>query len=312
MGHQHHHPKLSDTATHVGVVRGGERRRLMLVLVVTGVTMVGELVAGYLFDSVALLGDAFHMMTHFGAVATSWAAIWIASRPAAAEKTYRNWRMEVLASLFNGVVLIPMAAYVLWEAYDRWQRPRAIFAEGVLAVGGIGLLSNVVSAAFLHHHSKQDLNLRGAFLHMVADSVSSVGVIAAGLVVLLTGWTLADPLTAALISVMIVVWSFGLIRDACRILLEWTPSHLELATILSALKEEPEVTDVHDLHVWTITSKMHALTAHVVLREDVPVSKTEQIGYRLQHILDSRFDINHATLQFETSNGAGLHCKHGH
>jgi cobalt-zinc-cadmium efflux system protein len=267
-------------------------------------------VAGYLFGSAALLGDAVHMITHFGAVAASWGAIRIALRPASAESTYRNWRFEVLATLFNGIIMIPLAIYVLWEAYERWTTARPIEVRGVLAVGAIGLVANIISAAVLHRDSKHDVNVRGAFLHMLADSISSVGVIAAGVVILVWKWTPADPIIAAGISVMILVWSASLIRAASRILLEVAPAHLKLDEIRDALKKEAGVADVHDLHVWTITSKMVALTAHVVLAEDMPVSRTEELSRRLTRALDERFDINHATLQFETGNGQALVCEH--
>ncbi|MBI2931845.1 MAG: cation transporter [Planctomycetes bacterium] len=309
MGEQHHHPKHADSTVHIGRVRAGERRRLLLVMTVTGVTMVGELVGGFVFGSAALLGDAFHMLTHFGAVGISYAAIVVALRPAPADKTYRNWRFEVLATLFNGVAMLPLAAYVVWEAVERWRHPRPIDVAGVLIVGGIGLVSNVISAAILHRHARHDINVRSAFLHMLADTISSVGVIAAGVVILVFGWSLADPLIAMGISLMIVFWSAALIRTACRILLESAPSHLALPEIEEAIEKEPGVADVHDLHVWTITSKMYALTAHVVLSEDVPVSRTEQMSHRLLRMLDDRFDINHATLQFETGNGRALPCE---
>jgi len=292
------------------MVRAGERRRLLFVLLVTAVTMVGEIVGGYVFRSTALLGDAFHMLTHLMAISTSFVAILIAARPAAADKTYRNWRFEVLATLFNGITMVPLAAYVLWEAYERWRNPLDINVAGVLAVGGVGLVSNVVSVAVLHRHSKHDINVRGAFLHMLADSISSVGVIAAGVVIIVFKWRQADPLIAAAISVMILIWAVSLIRDACRILLESAPSHLDLEEIRATVKGEPGVAEVHDLHVWTITSKMYALTAHVVLSEDMPVSRTEEMAARLARILDDRFDINHATMQFETCRGEALTCEH--
>ncbi len=311
MGEQHHHPKVTDgTISRTGALREGEQGRLLLVMIVTGVTMIGELVAGYLFGSAALLGDAVHMITHFAAVTASWVAIRIALRPAPPEKTYRNWRFEVLATLFNGIAMLPLAAYVLWEAYERWRHATPIRVGGVLAVGGIGLLANLLSAAVLHRHAKHDVNVRGAFLHMLADSVSSVGVIVAGFVILIWRWQPADPLIAASISVMIAVWSFALIRDACRILLEAAPEHLKLDEIREALRHEAGVADVHDFHVWTITSNMVALTAHVVLTEDVPVSRTEELGQRLLKVLDERFDINHATLQFEFGTASALVCEH--
>jgi len=306
---QHHHPKPSDTAVHHGGIRIPERKRLLWVTVLTGVTMVAEFIGGILTNSLALLGDAFHMLTHFGAVGMSYLAIVIAMRPAPPDKTYRYWRAEVIASLINGLALLPIAGYVLFEAVRRWRHPEPIDVLPMLGVGAIGLAVNLLSAAFLHHHSKHDLNIRGAFLHMIADSASSVGVLAAGGLIYFRGWSWSDPLIAALISVLIAIWSFGLIRDSIRILLESVPKHMNLEEIRSRMRGEEGIAEVRDLHVWTITSKMYALTAHVILREDLSVSRTEEIGHRLQHLLDRSYDINHVTLQFET-NHHDTRCGH--
>lgn len=312
MSDQHHHPKLSESSTSLGGARRGERTRLFWVMVLTFVTMVGEIVGGLYTGSISLLGDAFHMLTHFLAIALSWTAVIIACRPAPADKTYRYWRIEILASLVNGIALVPIAGYVLYEAIHRFLHPAPFDAMWTLIVGAIGLVVNLVCAGLLHHHSAHDLNVRGAFLHMVADSASSVGVLAAAGAAWALGWTWADPLIAAGISVLILLWCVGLVRSSSRILLESVPHHMSLEEIRSAMKALDGVLEVHDLHVWTITSRMYALTAHVRLREDLPVSQTEELGHRLQHLLDDRFEINHATLQFEVAEGAPLRCDHDH
>ncbi len=309
MSDRHHHPKLEAGP---GAARRGERTRLFWVMVLTLVTMAGEIVGGLLTGSISLLGDAFHMLTHFLAIALSWLAIVIAVRPAPADKTYRYWRFEILASLVNGIALVPIAGYVLYEAAHRFLHPVPFDAKWTLIVGAVGLVVNVVCAALLHRHSDHDLNIRGAFLHMVADGASSVGVLAAAGAAWAFGWTWADPAIAAAISVLILVWCVGLVRSSSRILLESVPQHLDLEEIRAAMKSEEGVLEVHDLHVWTITSRMYALTAHLRLREDLPVSRTEELGHRLQHLLDDRFEINHATFQFEVAAGAPLHCEHDH
>jgi cobalt-zinc-cadmium efflux system protein len=305
---QHHHPKLHESAG-AGAVRSGERSRLFWVLVVTAVVMLGELAGGLLTRSLALLNDAVHMFTHFVTIALSWLAIVIAMRPAPPDKTYRYWRLEILASLVSGISLVPLSGWVLYEAADRWFHPVEIKVEAMLGVGLVGLVANVVSAMLLHRHSKHDLNIRGAFLHMLADCLSSVGVLLAGGIVFFTGWTRADPLIAAGISVLVLVWCLALVRDSGRILLESVPHHVKLGDIEAAMKEIEGVLEVHDLHVWTITSRMYALTAHVRLREDLAVSATEDIGKKLQRMLDERWEINHVTLQFEVAPGEALACE---
>ena len=312
MSEQHHHPKLAESATGMPAVRASERRRLFWVLTVTGLVMAGELVGGLLTRSLALLNDAVHMFTHFTTIALSWLAIVIAVRPAPPDKTYRYWRLEILASLVSGLSLIPLSGWVLYEAFHRWFHPVPIKVEGMLGVGLIGLVANIVSAGLLHHHSKHDLNIRGAFLHMIADCLSSVGVLVAGVIVYFTKWTQADPLIAAGISILILVWCVTLVRDSGRILLESVPAHMKLDDIQAAMKAVEGVLEVHDLHVWTITSRMYALTAHVRLREDLPVSQTEEICCRLKKLLDERWEINHATLQFEVAQGEALACERGH
>jgi cobalt-zinc-cadmium efflux system protein len=309
MSDQHHHPKLAESATTTGVVRSGERTRLFWVLVLSGLVMVGELVGGLLTRSLALFNDAVHMFTHVIAIALSWLAIVIAMRPAPPDKTYRYWRLEILASLVSGISLVPLAGWVIYEAVDRWFHPVPIKVGAMLWVGLVGLLANVVSALLLHRHSKHDLNIRGAFLHLMADSLSSIGVLAAGAVVYFTNWTRADPLIAAGISILVLAWCVTLVRDSGRILLESVPRHMKLEEIEAAMKTVEGVLEVHDLHVWTITSRMYALTAHVRLREDLAVSATEDLGRKLQAMLDERWEINHATLQFEVAQGEALACE---
>jgi cobalt-zinc-cadmium efflux system protein len=312
MSEQHHHPKLAESAAGFPAVRSSERRRLFWVLALTAVVMVGELAGGILTRSLALHNDAVHMFTHFLTIALSWLAIVIAVRPAPPDKTYRYWRLEILASLVSGISLVPLSGWILYEAFERWFHPVPIKVEAMLGVGLIGLIANVGAAALLHRHSQHDLNIRGAFLHLVADCLSSVGVLAAGGVVWFTGWVRADPLIAAGISILILVWCITLVRDSGRILLESVPSHMKLDEIQAAMKSVDGVLEVHDLHVWTITSRMYALTAHVRLREDLPVSQTEEICGRLQKLLDERWEINHATLQFEVAPGEALACERGH
>jgi cobalt-zinc-cadmium efflux system protein len=308
----HHHPKPSESVILAhGPIRGGQKKRLLFVLVVTLVVMAAEIAGGLLTRSLALLSDALHMLTHLGSVGLSYIAIVIASRPAAPEKTYRNWRYEVIAALFNGIAFIPLVAFIGWEAWERFRNPVEIRVLEMAGIAVAGLAANLVCASALHRHSKHDVNVRGAFLHMIADSLSSIGVLAAAGVLAFFKWPAIDPIVAALIGVLVLAWSLGLIRDSVRILLESAPAHLDLDEVRAAIQEEPAVAGVHDLHVWTITSKMYALTAHVILRDDRPVSECQELCRRISGALDARFDINHVTLQLETSGGESACCEHG-
>jgi cobalt-zinc-cadmium efflux system protein len=205
-----------------------------------------------------------------------------------------------------------VAGYVLWESIQRLRNPQPILAQWTLVVGAIGLVVNLVCAALLHRHSHHDLNMRGAFLHMMADSASSVGVLLAAGAAWAFGWTWADPAIAAMIAVLILVWCVSLVRASAGVLLEEAPRHVDLEQIRSAMKDVEGVLEVHDLHVWTITSRMYALTAHVRLRDDMPVSRAEEVGRALRAVLDERWEINHATLQFEVEEGSRLTCEREH
>ena len=312
MSESHHHPKLAESSVAIDAHRHGERSRLLWVMILTAVTMAAELAAGFWTRSIALQGDAWHMLAHLLSTALSYAAIVIACRPAPPDKTFKYWRVEILAGLINGLALLPVAGYVLWESIQRLRNPQPILAQWTLVVGAIGLVVNLVCAALLHRHSHHDLNIRGAFLHMLADTASSVGVLLAAGAAWAFGWTWADPAIAAMIAVLILVWCVSLVRASAGVLLEAAPRHVDLEQIRSAMKDVEGVLEVHDLHVWTITSRMYALTAHVRLRDDMPVSRAEEVGCALRTVLDERWEINHATLQFEVEEGSRLTCEREH
>ena len=312
MSESHHHPKLAESSMAMDAVRCGERSRLFWVMILTAVTMVAELAAGFWTGSLSLQGDAWHMLAHLLSTGLSFAAIVIACRPAPPDKTYRYRRVEILAGLINGLALLPVAGYVLWEAIHRLRAPHAIEAKWTLIVGAIGLVVNLICAALLHRHAHHDLNMRGAFLHMVADSASSVGVLLAAGAAWALGWNWADPAIAAGIAVLIFIWCVSLVRSSGAVLLEAAPRHVDLEEIRGAMKAVDGVLEIHDLHVWTITSRMYALTAHVRLRDDMPVSRAEEVGRSLRTVLDQRWEINHATLQFEVEEGSRLDCEREH
>ncbi|OHB75228.1 MAG: hypothetical protein A2Z34_01775 [Planctomycetes bacterium RBG_16_59_8] len=282
---------------------------LLLVMILTGGMMVVEFVGAWITNSISLLMDAVHMLTHFFAMAISYFAILVALRQAPRDKTFKYWRMEILAALFNGISLFPMIGYIFYEGIHRLNAPKPVESLQMFLVALAGLLVNLACAVILHKSSREDINVRGAFLHMLADSVSSVGVIAAAIVILLTGWNPADPIAALVVGLMILVWAVGLLRDSCRILLEAAPSHLDLGEVERSIRGVDGIRDIHDLHVWVITSKWYSLTAHVMLEEDLPVSKATAIVADIERMLDEKYDIIHACIQLESCIPECAQCR---
>ncbi len=288
-GHHHHAP------------RHMERKRLWIVIVITFVAMIGEFVGGFLTNSLALLSDAFHMLTHVGALSVSLFSIVIATRIASKAKTFGYWRAEVISALFNGVTLLPILAYILWEAVQKFANPEPIDEIPMLVVAILGLAVNLIGAGILSGSSKGDLNVRGAFLHMLGDTASSVGVILAAATIHFTGWLWLDPAVSVLIAVVILVWSISLIRESVHILLEGTPKEVNLAEVEEAIGAIEGVEGLHDLHVWQITSKMYAMTAHILVPPGMELTRCLEILEKTRGLLDERFDIQHTTLELEAA-----------
>lgn len=269
---------------------------LVTVLALNAVYLLAEVVGGYLANSLALLSDAGHMLTDVAALSLSLFAARFAAKPATPRKTYGFYRLEILAALANGVTLVVIALVICYEAYERLRAPQGVGARTLLAVSVGGLIVNLVSARMLfgaHHH---DLNLRGAFLHVLSDLLGSVGAVAAGLLIMWRGWVWADPAISVLISLLIVYSSWRLISDSVNVLLEGTPAHINLAAVEQAMRTVDGVRAIHDLHIWTITSNRHALTAHVVIDD---LSESHRVLRELRELLAERFGLTHSTLQLE-------------
>ncbi|MEI7833752.1 MAG: cation diffusion facilitator family transporter, partial [bacterium] len=247
--------------------RDGYRRRLMIVLVITSVYFVAEVVGGLLTNSLALLSDAGHMLTDIAAMLVAMFAYLFAQRPANARKSYGYHRLEILAALFNGVALLSISGFIIWEAIIRLRQPPAVGGEGLLIIAIGGLVVNLVAAAVLHRGHEHSLNMRAVFYHVLGDTLGSVAAIAAGVLILLYNWRIADPILAILISILILFSAYSLLREAVDVLLEATPKHIDVEEIRLALMEIKGVTEVHDLHVWTITSGNISLSCHVVLQQ---------------------------------------------
>ena len=276
-----------------------QQRRLRWVLVLTGTFMVVEAVGGWLSGSLALLADAGHMLTDVGALALSLLTAWIAQRPANDSKTYGYLRWEILAALVNGAALFGIAAWVVIEAIQRIQEPQPIHTGLFLAVASAGLLVNLISLAVLHSHRAGSLNVRGAYLHVMGDALGSVGALAAAAVIALTGWTQADPIASILLSILVLVGAGRLLRDSTDILLESVPRHVSMAEVQRRMLAVPGVEAVHDLHVWTVTSGMVAMSGHAVV-PDLEAHPGVLDGIRTEM---SRMGIGHVTIQLEVEHG---------
>jgi cobalt-zinc-cadmium efflux system protein len=259
--------------------------------------MIAEVIGGWLTGSLALLADAGHMLADVAALALALIAAWFASRPATSNKTFGYYRLEILAALVNGVALVVISLLILYEAYQRWSAPPVVQGGAVMLVASGGLAINLISAWILHGRHEIDLNMRGAWLHVLSDALGSLGAIVAGAVMWLYGWFAADPLFSALIGVLIVWSSWRLIRESTNVLLEGTPAHINLAAVEDSILRTDGVSDVHDLHVWTITSGREALSAHVIHAYEV--SQPELLK-ELRAKLHDRFGVDHLTIQMET------------
>ncbi len=277
--------------------RASSQRRLALALGITTVILLAELVGGILTNSLALLADAGHMASDTGALGISLIALWLASRPPTAQRTYGLQRAEVLAALINSLALIVIAAYIFWEASRRFAEPPEVESGPVLAIAAVGLAANLASAFFLFRLRRSSLNVRAAFLHILGDGLASVGVIVAAIIMLTTGEFLADPVISVVIGALILIGSFRITWEATQVLLEATPAGLSIPEVQQAMVAVPGVQGIHDLHVWTITSGFTALSAHIETDES---QEQHAILVSLRRLLSERFSIEHATIQMET------------
>jgi len=273
---------------------------LFLALLVTITFMVVEVVAGVISGSLALLADAGHMLTDVSALSLSLFAAWISTRPATPEKSYGYYRTEILAALVNGVALWLLVVWIYVRAIQRLQHPPEVLTGPMLAAAVLGLLANLISSRILAHAGRRSLNIRGARLHVLGDALGSCGVITAGLLIRFKGWRHADPLASILIGFFIAVSSWILVKQAVNVLLESTPDHLEMDRILKVMREVDGVRDVHDLHLWTITTGLEAMSGHILVDD---LAQSPQVLERLNRVMSERFGITHTTFQVEFHHG---------
>jgi cobalt-zinc-cadmium efflux system protein len=274
----------------------GNRRALAIVLALTAGFTVVEIAGGLLTGSLALLADAGHMLSDNLSLGIALFAAWLAQRPATPNKSFGYRRAEILAALANGVTLVAVAIWIFVEAYSRFRDPPEVLGLPMLAVATLGLLVNVIGAIILYRSGGESLNVEGAMRHVFADALGSVGAIAAAIVIILTGWRYADPLISVAIGILILGSSWKLLRDSTNILLEATPHNLDATEVGQKMASAEGIVEVHDLHIWTITSGFPALSAHVLVgrQEDCHARRRE-----LENLLASEYGISHTTLQVD-------------
>jgi cobalt-zinc-cadmium efflux system protein len=285
-GHAHHH----------GHVSAGNRRRLSLALGLAATYMVAEAVGGWLTGSLALLADAGHMLSDAAALGLSLFAIWMGQRPPTPRRTWGYYRTEILAALANGAALVAIAVWVVAEAVERFRNPPDVDAPVMMAIAVGGLVVNLIGLRVLSGGRDGSLNVRGAWLHVLTDALGSVQAVAAGALIWAFGWSWADPAASVLIALLVVWSAWHLLRDTVGVLMEGTPAHIDLDEVRDTLAGLPGVCGVHDLHVWTITTGMEALSAHLVVEEE---ASTTLLLRQVQTSLHDEFGIHHATVQIE-------------
>jgi len=288
-GHSHHDP-----------VRSGNKKGLGIALTITLGIMILEFAGGLITNSLALLSDSGHMLSDASALLLSLAAMWFATRPPSPKKTYGFYRFEILAALLNGVALFVITGIIVWEAIQRFSEPPAVAGGSMMLIAFIGLFANLMSAWFLMRTGdvKNNVNLRSAYLHVLGDALGSIGAIAAGIVMIAFEWCIADPIISVFVSLLILRSAWRIIQSTVHILMEGAPAGVDTEEVSKALLSLKGVVGIHDLHIWTITSSMDALSCHLVIEDD-------KDGYRVLqqaiNLLGKQFHMDHATIQIENS-----------
>ncbi|MFB7895437.1 cation diffusion facilitator family transporter [Streptomyces sp. JH002] len=300
MGAGHSHGGASGHGHGRGTAGTAYRGRLLIALLIAVVLLVAQLVGAWLTGSLALLADAGHVATDGVGIALALLAIHVANRPTSEHRTFGLARVEILAALVNCVLLLGVGGYILYEAVHRLREPTEVPGGLTIVFGVTGLLLNLVSLSLLMRGQRESLNVRGAFLEVLADTLGSVAVVIAALVIWTTGWQRADTIASLFIALLIVPRTVKLAREALEVLLEAAPKDVDIAAVRRHIMDLPGVTDLHDLHVWTITSGMPVLSAHVVVtRETLDAVGHERLLHELQGCLGEHFDVEHCTFQLE-------------
>lgn len=294
MGHDHG-PRVV-----AGTVSAAYRRRLAAAISVTGVVLVVQLVGAVLSNSLALLSDSLHMFVDTSGVALALVAVTVAQREPTPQRTWGLYRVEILAALVNAMLLGAVGAFIAYQAVRRIGDPPDVRTGPLLAAALLGLAANLVGLFLLRGGKDHSLNLRGAYLEVLGDTMGSVAAVATGLVIAASGWTLVDPIASLVIVAMILPRAYLLLRDTLQVLLEATPRDLDLGALRTRLLEEPDIDGVHDLHAWTVTSGMPVLTAHLTVTDAViREGRLGPVLDRVGTIVGDDFDVRHSTIQLE-------------
>ena len=297
MGAGHNHGDQGHGSPGHSHTNGANTRSLAIALGLTGSFLIAELIGAFWFNSLALLSDAAHMFTDAAALAIALVAVRIGQRSADAQRTYGYRRFEILAAAFNAVLLFVVAGYVLYEGITRFFDPKPVESIGMLAVASLGLVVNLIAMRVLAGGKETSLNMKGAYLEVWADMLGSLGVIAAAITIWLTGKTWIDPIVAIAIGLWVLPRTWTLLRDTTHILLQGVPRGFDLTAIRAAMGEVEGVTGVHDLHLWSVAGDDASLTAHVAIADS---DKAEEIRRATTEMLESKFNIHHATIQTES------------
>ena len=284
-----------------------ERRKLTLSLIITVVVMIVEVVGGILSNSIALISDAGHMFTHAFAITISLVAIVIACRPPCHHRTFGLYRAEILAAFINGLFLLAVGGLIIYEAIERIIHPEDVLALDMLLIAIIGLVVNIVSIMILHGSHRRNLNIKGVFYHMIADAASSVGIVVAAIIIYYTKWNIIDPLVSIGISVIIVFWAWGILKESAKILLEMAPTGLNVEIIIKDLKEKfPEIERLEHAHLWTITADMLVFSAHIRLDDTHQTAQAQnELISNINDYLRKEYHIIESTIQTLCEDDAG-------
>jgi cobalt-zinc-cadmium efflux system protein len=277
------------------------RKRLTLAIFLTALVLVAEAVGGILANSLALLSDAAHMFGDVFALCLSWFALKIACSPSTQTKTYGLHRMEIFAAFLNGVLLVVMAGWIFYEAIERFQNPSAVNSQTVIIIAVIGLITNLSVLFVLKEHGghSHDLNMKGAFFHVIGDTIASVGVIIGAIVMMVTGWYIVDAILSAAIAILLIWGAKTILADSVHILLEGVPKGISVVEVKKELTAIPAIKEIHELHIWSICSNIYALSAHALVN-DQKVNQVESVLTEIQELLKDKFNITHSTVQFES------------